>query len=179
MLRPLSPEKYQHPLCTALESMKCLSPRVVCSNGICQTQSPSLRIYVRIHDGLCRSGRRLSGATSPPLWGPPSLIRASARVSHAPEPCGPSQALAYTMKRLVIVLVVFLRRHKTPVGRVTFANACGITPGIFVRLDRGVDKLRRHEFDCMVMCTEPSSPVMRPVVYGIFSRILLPHFWPF
>src|SRR5712691_8286482 len=27
--------------------MKRLSPRVACSNGICQTQSPSLRIYVK------------------------------------------------------------------------------------------------------------------------------------
>jgi hypothetical protein len=35
------------PLYTASEPMKRLSRRVTCSNGIHQTQSPSLRIYVK------------------------------------------------------------------------------------------------------------------------------------
>ena len=73
---------------------------------------------------------------------------------------GPSQALAYTMKRLVIVLVVFLRRHKTHGGpRHRFANACGITPGIFAcYLTEGLTNYGAMSLTCMVMCTEPSSP---------------------
>ena len=52
---------------------------------------------------------------------------------------GPSQALAYTMKRLAIVLVVFLRGTKRMVGRVTasptpaasrLAFLCDLTEGL-------------------------------------------------
>jgi hypothetical protein len=75
----------------------------------------------------------------------------------------PSQALAHPMERLDIVLLDVLRRHKTHRGpRHRFAHAFGIAHVVFVRLNRGFDKLGGHEFDFMMMCTESSSPVMRP-----------------
>jgi hypothetical protein len=75
---------------------------------------------------------------------------------------GPYQTLAHPMERLEVLLVDVLRRHKTHRGpRHRFTNAFGITPVVFVRLDRGFDKLGRHEFDVMGMCTEAARPVMR------------------
>ena len=48
------------PLYTASEPMKRLSRRVTCSNGIHQTQSPSLRIYVKeFMTGFVKRCRRM------------------------------------------------------------------------------------------------------------------------
>ena len=72
--------------------MKRLSRRVACSNGICQTQSPLLRIYVKefmtgfVQRGSCGAGA--SGQTVGPIarvgvrcvqkawcaWGPPCML---------------------------------------------------------------------------------------------------------